>query len=605
MHPHATRPPSRRRRPGHGRRHGLVLAVTTFAATTLALVPVVGASAAGPTLVAADVAALAADPGTPGVPRQPVVLYEEDFEQGTGVVPLTDLVGPQGVTYTADPYWLAVEHCNGFVTSASEPWPGTGWCDEEYQYALVQAKTYALGLLGDGVAPERNRALSTNSNPDRTVPFSPGEVEFRTAGTLALPSATGRFVTFSVDAAATDCVEAHPLLRFWFTDGVDEVPVSDQPIDPCVDGDRRVHAPGVGLPETPENEVFYGSFAADSSILFDGAPFGIVLRNEATDISGNDGAVDDIRVLDVTPRLDVAATPAVVATGGTATLGWTVTNTAELAAKDGWRFESTLPDGLVLAGDPVTDCPATTVTTTGGAVVTVDGHLDADVVACAITAPVTAAAPGTYAFTPSATTVTGLDGPSAGALVVADAGLGLVAQVGPVTDVDGDGRPSAGDTAPWTYTVTNAGGVTLTGVSVTDPAVGVVGCPAEPLVPGASATCTAVRVLTAEDLAAGAVTGTAVATGVPVGGGSVRSAPAVTTLALPVVPPGPAQQPVPGAEPAPGVTAAPASTGSEVRPAPGRFLAVTGDPAALSLAGIGGLLLLVGASVLVARGRRA
>ena len=88
----------------------------------------------------------------------------------------------------------------------------------------------------------------------------------------------------------------------------------------------------------------------------------------------------------------------------------------------------------------------------------------------------------------------------------------LVKESGAVVDGDGNG-PDVGDTIDYTFTVLNAGNVTLTDVSVTDPLVGAVDCPADTLAPGADMVCTATYTLTQDDIDAGEVVNTASASG--------------------------------------------------------------------------------------------
>ena len=72
-----------------------------------------------------------------------------------------------------------------------------------------------------------------------------------------------------------------------------------------------------------------------------------------------------------------------------------------------------------------------------------------------------------------------------------------------------------GSTIAYTFLVTNTGNVTLDPVTISDPAVGAVSCPAGPLAPGASKTCTATYPLTQLDIDSGHFANTATATGTP------------------------------------------------------------------------------------------
>ncbi|WP_449408277.1 DUF7507 domain-containing protein [Microbacterium maritypicum] len=93
----------------------------------------------------------------------------------------------------------------------------------------------------------------------------------------------------------------------------------------------------------------------------------------------------------------------------------------------------------------------------------------------------------------------------------------------------------AGDVVTYSFTVRNAGNVTLTGVGVTDPLPGlstiaVTGWPGAvgTLQPGQSVTATATRALTQADVDAGSVANTATATGTPPTGAVVQATAAAT-----------------------------------------------------------------------------
>ena len=98
---------------------------------------------------------------------------------------------------------------------------------------------------------------------------------------------------------------------------------------------------------------------------------------------------------------------------------------------------------------------------------------------------------------------------------------------------------AVGNVLTYTLTVKNAGNVTLTNVTVTDPSATVTGGPIASLAPGASdsATFSASHTVTQADLNAGNYTNTATATGTPPGGPNVTGAanatvPAATTPSL-------------------------------------------------------------------------
>ncbi|WP_441785324.1 DUF7507 domain-containing protein [Leifsonia sp. 2MCAF36] len=101
---------------------------------------------------------------------------------------------------------------------------------------------------------------------------------------------------------------------------------------------------------------------------------------------------------------------------------------------------------------------------------------------------------------------------------------------------------AVGQQIPYDFTVTNSGGVTLTGVSVADTVtrpsdptgLGPISCAATTLAPAASTTCTATYTTTQADLDAGSVNDSATATGSPPTGPAVVSAPSVVSVPVAV-----------------------------------------------------------------------
>jgi uncharacterized repeat protein (TIGR01451 family) len=72
---------------------------------------------------------------------------------------------------------------------------------------------------------------------------------------------------------------------------------------------------------------------------------------------------------------------------------------------------------------------------------------------------------------------------------------------------------TAGQTVPYTFTVTNTGDVTITEIAVSDPTTAGATCPQTTLDPGISTICTATHTVTATDLDSGQLVNTATVTG--------------------------------------------------------------------------------------------
>ncbi|GCE76092.1 MucBP domain-containing protein [Cellulomonas biazotea] len=392
------------------------------------------ATLAGGLVVAASPGAHAT-PGHPGVPADAPVVFHEDFERAPDSGPRTMLDAYGGGLYTADPYWMNATKANGMVLSwgnTAVKGDGTGAQNgtEDTAFATLRQLAEAIGTVNGSTDPRTNTVVSAYTQSKGDAPAG-GKVMFATtpANPVTVPDGNGRFLAFSMSAAAANCRDAaHPDRRdpqyalFVAQDGV-ETALSTSPINPCKDPRARA-VPVSKLANGTTSTVFAGQFASEHSFLYDGEEFGFVIRNTTSEHLGDDGAFDDIKVLDVTPQLDKAFGVSQAATGESVRLTFTVTNTAELANKKGWAFTDALPAGLVVADVPnlVVDGTATVVAEPGSDAVTVTaGDLEAGDAALTIALDVTSTVAGTYTNGPANITVRkGLDAPDSTTVTFVD-----------------------------------------------------------------------------------------------------------------------------------------------------------------------------------------
>jgi uncharacterized repeat protein (TIGR01451 family) len=390
----------------------------------------------------------------PGVPAAPRTVYTEDFENATGAAPvaLNAYTGASGQAYTADAPWLT--GCNGVVLrfSAPDSAQAAAGCGQPSSYSAVRQTAYALG------GNETNHSVSayTENNPGADA------IQFETTTPIAL-STSNRFITFSVDAAETSCTSSHALFKFYLLNGGTEIPTFTTPIDPCADpGTRRVTAPAVG---TVQQTAFQtGTFAGNRAVLFSGAALGIRMRNGQGSGAGNDAGFDNIRVLDATPQLDKSFSVTDLNAGGTSRLTFTITNTTELGAKEGWSFTDTLSTGLSVA-DPAsatTTCTNGVVTAAAGSgSIAVTGDLDQGQESCTVSVDVTSPTAGTYTNGPDNLSLIGLDPPPPTDITFRAADLSIVKSAIPAIAV-------AGKDQTYQLVVTNNGPDTARNVRVAD-----------------------------------------------------------------------------------------------------------------------------------------
>jgi len=113
----------------------------------------------------------------------------------------------------------------------------------------------------------------------------------------------------------------------------------------------------------------------------------------------------------------------------------------------------------------------------------------------------------------------------------------VLTKTGTAVDLDANGVANPGDQIAWTFTVTNTGVTTLTGVAIEDPTAGAVTCASTVLPPGATITCEApLHKISAADAAAGRVVNVATASAVGVSGVVIVSDKATASVDVKALP---------------------------------------------------------------------
>jgi uncharacterized repeat protein (TIGR01451 family) len=379
----------------------------------------------------------------PGAPDQPTVLFGENFENNPQqtVTPITSYQGapPLSETYKTDPQWAPDRtSCNGLITAYVDP----RYCDSATADANMRLMARMLGTFAGDPTPDDNHVVSAYTD----LGHDPGanNIELETVKPIALPGSGNRFLVFSADVAAATCGIQRPspytaLFAFFLLTGSSEIPLAAAPTDVCSAGSRLGANVNGG-------DVIGGRITSDGSILFAGSQLGVRLRNGQGSGNGNDHAFDNLLVSDASPQLDKAFGAATVTRGDATTLTFTVTNTAELVAKNGWAFSDSLPAGLQVAtpDGASTDCPGGVVTAAaGGRSIKVTGSLAAGQRSCTVTVNVLGARAGVASNGANQLTTTGLREPARPATItVAEPtrGQSVTPACSDGKDNDADGR---------------------------------------------------------------------------------------------------------------------------------------------------------------------
>lgn len=435
----------------------------------------------------------------PRIPVAPVIVWSEDFENPQ-TPPITtegrDLLvyqgaDPAGQMYTADPlYRMSANQCNGIVTSFNQdPTSATmsAACGSQGNWnALQQMAEVAGRYQGQSAADAVKNHVMAMLTANGTYPA--GAIAFRTKANI--PQSSGsRFLTARADVVANFCSSGFvaPLLRFSLVNDANaELPISMNAVDPCVDGVSFNTMPiGIGIIQTARAQTV----TSPGALLFSGASVGFVLHNDQTSSMGNDSSIDNAQIIDVTPQLDKAFSPASIQLGQVSRLTMTITNTTDLLRKRGWSFTDNLPAGLVVEGNASSTCPGTTVqAAAGGSTVTVsNGDLAQGAAFCEVSLDVRPTATGSFTNGPSNLSLIGLNQPATLAVLAVAPAADMQA-----TSVDLPPSMTVGAPVSGSFSCTNAGPSAATAAS----------CVISGLPAGATTSCTP-GVPTASPLASG------------------------------------------------------------------------------------------------------
>jgi len=498
----------------------------------IAIIMAVGVVAVFDTDVAPTPAQAA--PGTPGVPKSGTVLFEEDFENKQTRVPLNEYVGSptyNSQKYTSDRAW-STQHggCNGWVLNAESATPSSSQdpgcaSGTSGAWGSLQGLSQVLGLAQGQTGEEagKNFALSEYTNKQNSQ--SAG-VMIKSGPSIA--TATPKhFYSVSAFFAATSCIStpsSTPQLSFYLLIGGEPMQLASG-LDPCksaIDGYDPMYGGSYG----GKTNVWIAPLYSSAIKIDTNAGLGFQLNNTNNRDLGNDAAFDLPQIMDVTPQLDQTFVPPVVQLGTTTQLTYTITNTTDLQAKKGWSFAALLPGWVMTAlnGDPETTCDQGSVTLDATGNLKASGNLNDGQTSCTVTVPVLVGEHGTYDV--ADTVVKDLDGllpPGQGSMTTTE--LVLDATATPVSTFE------VGEQIDYTFTVKNAGRVSLTNVRIDAPAryttpggPGFSGtntwditCDATRLAPDASTTCHAPYTVNEQDVEAGQIRLSAVARAIAAG----------------------------------------------------------------------------------------
>lgn len=399
---------------------------------------------------AARMSLLAAD-----VPEPPQEVWAETFEQGLTTTTPSSLGSYAGGRYTASSGWVVGTSCTGVLVNYSAVYPNTQFCPSQSNSSSTLAARETrrladvLGQLAAGTAGGTSTSAPANGSTATTranhalvsqpyTAVSGGTTVAQSAAGTGVTASGSRYYTLRFDAAGGPCTANNPALSLALVSGattlLNAFPTA---VNPCAaTGAVFYTSPplaqsGGALDPAWAASARAATYTGTTAALLTPAQISAaqVRLSNATTAAGSGFGVDNLRVLDVTPSLDMSFAPASVTLGSTTTLTYTVTNSSDRIAKNDWTFTNALPTGLSVAPAPGVGGTCTqvtgaafTVTAAAGAstIAATGGDLAAGATSCTITVNVVAAAEGAYTNGPS-NVVTPLIAPDAATLTVTPA----------------------------------------------------------------------------------------------------------------------------------------------------------------------------------------
>lgn len=360
---------------------------------------------------------------------QPEIVFSENFESGQTPVKLDDY---QSGKYTAHPQWLNIGYADGIVLGGQDKqwlahfldtdklpaWrrygrfgsdqvvdPATqqAWENSVDTFTRPQVWTSMLAVndaAGDlhNVSGAANHSLVSFSTLVSGIdePMNLGKSIFETTAPIVSDSG---FYTFFMDGAAVACEnpEWQPQLSVVLVDA-DGKTTALGDFNPCqgenVKVTKRSYIDASDGKEStrdvwasamkPLNPVKIGN---DQKLKLR-----IVNNTDQPYGAGNDFGIDNLELKSLTPHVTRSFQPesGTVFDFSEKTVSYTITNTTDLLAKDGWSFTDTLPDGLQLSPSASENTCRADISATDDGALQVSGSLTVGQKSCRVTFPVTA-----------------------------------------------------------------------------------------------------------------------------------------------------------------------------------------------------------------------
>ncbi len=373
-----------------------------------------------------------------GIPEAPRTAWLETFEQGLNTTTATGLTAYASGRFSSTG-WATGTNCTGVLVNYTATYPNTAFCPS--QPILIGQSTLAarevrrmadvLGQVAAGVAGATSAnapsngstagATGTRSNHALTNdPYAAagGTVVAQTTAGIGVVAPGSRYYMMQFDAVGAQCGINNASLSLGLFQGTTSLlNAFSAPVVPCTaTGAVFYTSPALAASGGATDPAWGASVRAQrytgtNVALLTAAQIAAAQVRVTNTVTGAGSAfgVDNLRVLDVSPALDMSFAPAPATATVPTTLTLTVTNTSELAAKTDWSFSAALPSGLVVAPAPAIGgtCAQSTgtafaVTAAAGSasVAAVGGDLAVQATSCTITVNVVAANAGTYTVGP-------------------------------------------------------------------------------------------------------------------------------------------------------------------------------------------------------------